>query len=372
MFPRVIDNLTVISGLKNNSSDAIRRVIGSDREMFDRLDPETLQIIKHDLEAQKSSIYSSSSKGNNGQEFDREIMSTNDDINQQQQWKRNSALDNEIKKQESFNQRISEIANSNIVNLEEKASGKKGKGLLDEFLVDPSEENVLTTRRAKSTLNVSTSSAENVFDLYARALPELRAELRQKGLKQVGFIKFNKDSNKAVENLRLTSKENFKHDAFNPLALEDPSLRVLAPKQWKGSLPSPAKDDIIQSAINGLKTHFELNNNFLVQGDPISYDFMVSQENTESKALDTLTIQLVITLTHADTSRTLTQTKKIFKFNEDSPFEIVKPLQTLNLNTKYMDLGSYQLFAQVFLFLPNSTHSSILSSHGPFDIFLTR
>ena len=341
--------MTVISGLRNSES-SIRRIIGSDREMFDQIDPETLQIVKYAND--RNSIYSKDSGRKHQQE--------QEELN----WDMNSELEMDLQKKESFKKRMTDIRNQNI-ETQEVVEGKQEHGFLDEFLVS---DDVSKTRRVKS-ISAPTSSASNVNELYNKVLPELRNELRKNGLRQIGFVKFNNASDDTLIK-KLTSSSKEEHDAFNPMAFEDPSLRILAPKQWKGALPTLAKDDIIQSAINGLQTEFNMSSNFLRQGDAIEYDFNIFQENQlQSNALSSISIQLVITLTHVGTSRTLLQTKKSFQF-QDGSLQISRMNQKINVNTNSLEPGSYQIFAQVLLFLPNSSTSSILSSHGPFDLYL--
>nr|CAG4716902.1 unnamed protein product [Naegleria fowleri] len=398
VFPKIISSTAVMSGLLNHSnqrptttlsnqshSSDIQRVIGSEREMFDKINPETLQIEKYNVLSDKS-IYSKRPlyDENRFQEDHDDLMAL--------EWRRNRELEQDVQKKESFKKRMSEITGSEHQNEPTQKesvipSNDNDKiGLLESYLVNKDEsENLPTTRRVKSSSISGISNATNVTHLYSTLLPELRNELRRKGLKQVGFIRFNTNtitSDDALAKLRQSTKDT--HNPFNPMAFEDPSLRILAPKQWQGALPSPAKDDIIQSAISGLQSHFSLSSNFIKQGEMIEYNFSVTRQHQDqsygsqsNNALKSISLQLVISLSQVEKSRTLLQSKKTFQFegydaHSSSHNVIVMQQQQipLNIQTASLEPGTYQLFAQVLLFLPNSTTSTILSSHGPYDIHI--
>jgi len=335
--------------------------------MFDTINPETLQVDKYDVTKDEASIYA---KRNPSIE-DMTAGNVSEPLN----WNRNQALQEDVLKKESFNKRMTDIAGTQKeVKSSATVSGDRGK-LLDAYEI---KDDSNTSRRVKSTMTVHTSTADSLSDLYTRVLPELRSELRQGGLRQIGFVRFNtatpqESSDELLTKLRKPTKDS--HNAFDPMAFEDPSLRVLAPKQWKGNLPTTAKDDIIQSAIHGLLTRFHPSNNIIQQGEPIQYDFYVYQENQTREmwnALSAITVQLVVSFSQIETSRTLTQAKHSFHFTHqhgNEGFGISKENQSLNLDSSSLQPGNYQMFAQVFLLMPN-TARTLLSSHGPFDLFL--
>ena len=368
MFPRAIEQVSVIHGLRNSQkiNNTIRRITG-ERGMFDTIDPETLQVVKYDRTRDgMNTIYSKNMKTYGGEN------EHTPDLNELN-WNKNQQLQLESQKKESFKQRMTEIQNvENVVktspiinNVEENTHF----GLLDKYLVNDAVK--ITSRRVTSKITSPTSTANNIDELYTKVLPELRGQLRKNGLRQVGLIRFDNSTTSDKLLSKLLTKTKGEHDAFHPMAFEDPSLRILAPKQWIGTLPSSAKDDIIQSAISGLKTDFYLSCNFVRQGEPIEFNFSAFQENQllQSNALSSITLQLVITLTQTATSKTLLQTRKSYQFEDDSmSFTVLN--ESLNVDTKSMETGNYQIFSQVLLFLPNSSTSSILSSHGPFDVYL--
>ncbi|KAG2387713.1 hypothetical protein C9374_001307 [Naegleria lovaniensis] len=389
VFPKIVSSTAVMSGLLNSnttdqsisSNEGIRRIVGSEREMFDKINPETLQVEKYNVLSDRS-IYSKRPNHNN------RFQKDHDDL-MDLEWRRNRELEQDVQKKESFKKRMTEITGKENKKINEPAqkappsNNKNQTGLLDTYLVKTDEtENIPTTRRVKASTISGISNATNVTQLYSTLLPELRNELRRKGLRQVGFIRFNTNtitSDDALTKLRQSTKDT--HNPFNPMAFEDPSLRILAPKQWQGTLPTPAKDDIIQSAITGLQTHFSLSSNFIKQGETIEYNFSVTRQHQDHSAhgpqsnlaLRSISLQLVTSLSQVEKSRTLLQTKKTFQFEEFTQNEqnmIFTQQQPLNIQTTSLEPGTYQLFAQVLLFLPNSATSTILSSHGPYEVYI--
>lgn len=165
------------------------------------------------------------------------------------------------------------------------------------------------TRRAKQSLIKSQNPLQvyapnvpepkDLDELYGSTLPQVRSQLRQKGLRQVGILKSISEE-EFHRNKYLSNKAHLEHDPYNPIAYTDPSLRAFAPSQWTAEKPPKAEDDVVRQAVQQLETSFHITPKTIKQGDLISYTFIAKTASEYP-----LELQLSISVVHPASSRVI-------------------------------------------------------------------
>jgi len=286
-----------------------------------------------------------------------------------------------------------------VVSSEEVNTTSDESGILDQFASSQSfsRRSKLSQQKSGNPLQVyspNQSSPASVEELYSATLPEVRNKLRREGLRQVGFVTPLKHLNRMNS---LTDEELFyrnryrrmqvdpndpsasKHNPFKPLAYRDSTLDAFAPKQWTGSHPPPATDDLLRQAIKNLRTDFNVAPKRIyrkpsaTEGDvpAVRYFFslrFLQRALTGSNSVIKLLLQ--VNVSHPSSGRTLSQLQRhIDIYTEDE----IQPVITGELTaiTKSGLSGQFRVTCQVFLIPSTSDEeeaSVLLKTHPPCEV----
>ena len=231
-------------------------------------------------------------------------------------------------------------------------------------LLEKYSSTTLKTRRAvdssKDILGSFRQENPNSIDeLYEKTLPEMRSKLRNKGLKQIGYLKpISKDDFDKYK-YNIQTNPNKKHDPYNPVSkLDDKTLEFLEPKQWIGEKLPEAKDDLEKEALEGLMIDFHLND--IKIGELISYTIQI-------KTISDLQLNLIfqISIIELNTLKIIVQAEKHIKVSGSKwhRFE-----GNLSIDTSSLEPGTYQGICKVF----KDSKDHIIDILGPFDYHLIK
>eukprot|EP01080_Neovahlkampfia_damariscottae_P000433 gene433-6846_t len=304
-FPRVyqLRNQQLISFSNNEDEDVLNKITQG-RDPFDEIDAETMETIKYDPKKELP-LYSKLS----------------------------------------------------IEEAQQSANGEKK--LLEKY-----SSTTLKTRRAVDTSKDILDSfhqkkPNSVDELYEETLPEMRSKLRNKGLKQVGFLKPISQIDFEKYKYSIQNNPNKQHDAFNPTAkMDDKTLEFLEPKQWIGEKLPEATDDLAKEALDGLKIDFRLHD--IKIGELIKYSIQI-------KTISDLELDLIfqISIIKVNNLKVIVQAEKNIKVSGDKwhKFE-----GNLSIDTSHLETGTYQGFCKVF----KDTKENMIDLLGPFEYHLTQ
>jgi hypothetical protein len=349
---------TTLSNTQEDEED-LNWLVG-DRKPFDSIDPDTLEIVPYSP-VQDKTFYARSNH------IEKRFGNPHPP-----KWEKIRMEQDEVSPITS--------QHSNTIQLTEgNANEQDDDGILSEFR--PKSSSVRLTRRFQSSHEKSDNPLETyapdqvkpttLEELYDKTLPQVRNQLKQQGLKQVGSIKtsssavFDRYKYSSTKPLSKTSAP-IPHDPFKPAGiLRDPSLSAFTPKQWTGDRPTDAQDDMITAAIQGLITEFHVEPHPIAYlGDILSYQLLVNIQT--SGITQAIMLMVSITVTHPATSRTLLYTERTMIVQGDKPVHLMRG--ELGLNTVALSLGSYMIYAQVFLI--SGREKVLLASHSPIEIFI--
>jgi hypothetical protein len=139
-------------------------------------------------------------------------------------------------------------------------------------------------------------------------------------------------------------------------------------RQWTGSFPPPAQDDILRQAIDNLHTDFRvlptvIQWNGLSDLTPVRYIFGTRFASSNS----TIQLLLQITVTHPVTGRTLSHLQRHIDLIGNQTTQTVTG--ELHAITRAKVAGTFIVVAQVYL-LPSDEEGNqiLLESHGPIEV----
>jgi hypothetical protein len=290
-----------------------------DRNPFDSVDPETLQVIPYSPE----NVLAYSKKN-----YDDGILPIEAPF-----------------MQHSREEEYEHHDENNVLDKYRSSVRMTRRSTLDEKSADPLRSIAPTQKRP-----------ETIDELYEVTLPQVRNQLKQSGLKQVGSIRSYSPT--LFEKNKYTSKKSTRHDPFKPHgAIQDPSLNTFTPKQWTGEHPTDAQDDLFVTAVRETSTEFFIEPQPIAYvGDTLSYRILVN-------SLPDLTIDLVVSMlvTHVTSNRVMLRTERRIRARGQVAVRGELGL-TLSLP------GVYVVHAQVYLI---STEKVLLETHGPQQVIVT-
>jgi hypothetical protein len=203
-------------------------------------------------------------------------------------------------------------------------------------------------------------------ELYSLTLPNVRSKLRQEGLRQVGFItplrQLNAANALSTEELFYKNRykrmkvdpNSYRYNPFNPVAYEDASLYAFSPKEWTGNYPPPAQDDLLQHAIQNLRTEFKILPNIVYKKQSaqnpvpsVRYLFTVKgNKKASSEDIGSIIhLQLQIIVSHPASGKTLSQLERHIDVRNN--VEVVSG--ELSVLSRTDLVGSFRVIARVFL-----------------------
>ena len=223
--------------------------------------------------------------------------------------------------------------------------------------------------------------------------------MRQEGLRQVGFIvplrSLNAANALSTEELfyrnrykRMKFDKNdpnaYRHNPLDPVAYTDSSLDAFAPRQWQGDLPPPVRDDLLQRAIEGLKTTFSVTPNIVRAGryvtsliQPVTFTFtaMVPEQLNIGYAEHLMELNLRVIVSHPASGKVLSHLNRRISIPKDQPRTVVSGELTVLSSTNLS--GSFRVVAQILI---NEDQDSpdeysdnmILRTHGPLYVQIIR
>jgi hypothetical protein len=200
---------------------------------------------------------------------------------------------------------------------------------------------------------------ESLEELYENTLPRVRNQLKQKGLKQAGSVRYHNTSLVFDKYKYSTSKPaKQQHDPFKPTSpYSDPSLNAFTPKQWTGEHPSDPNDDLLLAAIRDISTEFIIEPYPIAfLGDKLSYQLIIHHSSH-------IQHDILVSIRVSHLNRILLHTERKITGQHSI---------TSDLGIRLTLVGEYVVHAQIFLkssngdkILLNTHQSRVQVTHSP-------
>ncbi|KAL9644123.1 hypothetical protein ABK040_005588 [Willaertia magna] len=341
------NNHTIIIQKRNdkNGNNNIHSIIG-ERDLFDEIDPNTLQIKKFNP-IQENLIYS---KFNNNLQQDHSINNTLQNINvRKDNLQKKLSFSNKNVTNNLLNKENNEIIDKFLQqnNLIDNMTIIQELPLLEPFNLTKNSNNY-TRRVTRTTFKELLKEPNTIDELYLETLPNLRNSLQK--LKQIGNLKFTKNVNSNESLIKFTKSQK---NTLQKNTKKDTSLQFLQPKQWKGTLPNTAIDDIQQNCQ--INSNFGIFKNKINKNEKIKYFIHLQQSYFYP-------FKILCKITMSQFGKFILQNEVILEFNENNKLNIYKENE-INFNCN--EGGTISLFVEFYILLESK---KLINTFGPLDI----